>query len=117
MRLDDSEADPIVAIAVEPAEVMLASGGAQQLRVTTRDPSGRRRCVTVEAQFQSNNPSIAGVDGDGLIRRDGRSGRGRDPGPVPGARRRLSRDAAARDWRVRTDRRSGTSSTAWFGTS
>ena len=67
LQIDDEGADPIEAIAVEPAEVTLASHGSQQLRVTTRDRSGQRRCVTVEAQYQSNNPSIAEVDSDGLI--------------------------------------------------
>jgi hypothetical protein len=65
--LDEQVADPVVAIAVEPAEVTLSAHGRQQLRVTALDRNGRERCVTAEAEFQSNNEAIAGVDGDGRI--------------------------------------------------
>jgi len=67
-QLDEQMADPIIGIAVEPAEVTLPAMGSQQLRVTTIDKSGRRRSVTVEAEYHSNNESIAVADRDGLIK-------------------------------------------------
>ena len=65
--LDQPVDHPITGIVVEPAEVTLGSRGTQQLRVSSLDPSGVRRCVTSEADFQTNNDAIAGVDRDGLI--------------------------------------------------
>lgn len=65
--LDKEVQHPVVGIGVEPAEVTLAANGSQQLRVTARDARGRSRCVTVEADYQSNNDAIAGVDRDGLV--------------------------------------------------
>ena len=65
--LDQPVDHPIAGIVVEPAEVTLGSRGTQQLRVSSLDPSGVRRCVTSEADFQTNNDAIAGVDRDGLI--------------------------------------------------
>jgi hypothetical protein len=59
--------DPVVDIAVEPAEVTLATLGSQQLRVTVNDRERGERCVTAEAEFQSNQESIAVVGRDGLI--------------------------------------------------
>jgi hypothetical protein len=67
MSMDEQVVHSIVEIAVEPAEVTLAALGSQQLRVTAIDSSGRRRCATAEAEFQTNNDAIAGVDRDGLI--------------------------------------------------
>ena len=68
-RLDpeDSEAGQIVKIDVEPREQILFGGGTQQLRVTAIDSSGVRRCVTVEAEYESNATAIADVDHQGLI--------------------------------------------------
>jgi hypothetical protein len=66
MTLKPPREDPIVAIEVEPAEVTLPPRGTQQLRVTAVHKGGRRRCVTAEAEFQSNNEAIAGVDPEGL---------------------------------------------------
>lgn len=67
MVVDAEAEDPVVGLSVEPANVELAAHGTQQLRVTTVDQNGRQRCVTAEAEFQSNNEAIAGVDRDGLI--------------------------------------------------
>ncbi len=67
-KLDEQTTDAIVSIAVEPAQVTLPALGSQQLRVTTVDSSGRQRCVTVEAEYQSNNDAIAVADRDGLIK-------------------------------------------------
>jgi len=64
----DDDADAAVGIVVEPAEITLEPQGTQQLRVSAVNTSGERHCVTVEAEFQSNNDSVAGVEGDGLVR-------------------------------------------------
>ena len=68
-RLDpeDSDAGQIVKIDVEPREQILLTGGTQQLRVTAVDSAGVRRCVTVEAEYESNASAIADVDHQGLI--------------------------------------------------
>jgi hypothetical protein len=57
----------VVSIAVEPAQQTLAPGGAQQLRVTATDRSGRAYCVTAEAEYDSNAKSIATADRQGLV--------------------------------------------------
>lgn len=62
-----SQSHRIVAIEVEPLQQSLLAGGAQQLRVTAVDNNGFRRCVTAEADYESNAPSIAEVDQRGLI--------------------------------------------------
>jgi len=64
---EDSAAGQIVKIDVEPREQILLVGGTQQLRVTAVDSSGVRRCVTVEAEYESNATAIADVDHQGLI--------------------------------------------------
>lgn len=53
---------------VEPAAVTMTAKSSQQLRVTVRDQHGRLTGVTAEADFQSNNDAVAGVDRDGLVR-------------------------------------------------
>lgn len=58
---------PVVAIEVEPSEVVLEAGGQQQLKVTSVDSDGIRRCVTTETDFVSNAPYIAAVDARGFI--------------------------------------------------
>lgn len=62
------DAASVVDIDVEPREQILAAGGTQQLRVTAVDSTGKRRCVTAEAQFDSNAATIATVDARGLVR-------------------------------------------------
>lgn len=68
-RLDPkaSETGQIVSIEVEPREQILLASGTQQLRVTAIDRSGVRRCVTVEAEYESNSTAIAEVDQRGLV--------------------------------------------------
>src|SRR5205823_327886 len=62
------EADlPITAIEVEPREQILTFGGTQQLRVTAIDAAGNRRCVTLDAQYDSNAAAIAKVDARGWV--------------------------------------------------
>jgi len=59
---------PAIRIEVEPGEIVLTPKGAQQLRVTAVHEDGRRRCVTIEAEYRSNNETIAAVDADGYVR-------------------------------------------------
>lgn len=67
MSLDPPSIKPLSGIVVEPSEVTLEELGTQQLRVSAIDANGTLRCVTSEADFQSNNEAIAGVDRQGLI--------------------------------------------------
>jgi len=60
----------VASIAVEPEQQILAPGGAQQLRVTAIERSGRRYCVTAEAEYDSNAKLIATVDRQGLVQGD-----------------------------------------------
>ncbi len=53
---------------IEPTAITLPALGQQQLRVTYTDDTGKQTCVTADAQFQSNEDSIAVVDPTGLIR-------------------------------------------------
>ena len=62
-----SQSSPIVAIEVEPLQQSLLAGEAQQLRVTAVDSHGIRRCVTAEAEYESNASSIAEVNQRGLV--------------------------------------------------
>jgi hypothetical protein len=58
----------ITAIEVEPREQIMTFDGVQQLRVTAIDASGKKRCVTLDAQYDSNAPTIAKVDPRGTVR-------------------------------------------------
>jgi len=53
---------------LEPASITLAALSQQQLRVTYTDRLGNSTCVTSDAQYQSNEDSIASVDQAGVIR-------------------------------------------------
>lgn len=53
---------------VVPSRLRLAPGQTRQLRVEAVMPDGSRRCVTAEAEFESNGPNIAGADARGLVR-------------------------------------------------
>jgi hypothetical protein len=57
----------IVAVEVEPKQLVMGFGDSQQLRVTAIDAAGKRRCVTLEAQFESNASVIAAVNQRGRI--------------------------------------------------
>jgi hypothetical protein len=74
MPSDAEKPDPVVGIDVEPAAVSLDALTSQQLRVTARDANGQARCVTVEAEYQSNQDAIAEVDREGLITATDRPG-------------------------------------------
>jgi hypothetical protein len=60
--------DAVAGIQVEPQAQVLALRGTQQLRVTAIDRDGRRRCVTLDAEYDSNAGSIARVDSRGWVR-------------------------------------------------
>ncbi len=64
--LDDPTAE-IVGIEVDPQQQTLLGGKSQQIRVSTIDALGNRRCVTNESEFVSNAASIADVDTRGLV--------------------------------------------------
>jgi hypothetical protein len=66
-RFDTPDAAPAVRIEVEPGQQLLAPGGTQQLQVTALDAAGHRRCVTTEAEYDSNAGTIAGVDRRGWV--------------------------------------------------
>ncbi|MFN7318879.1 MAG: DUF1549 domain-containing protein, partial [bacterium] len=53
---------------IEPSSITLPALGQQQLRVLFTDQAGQQTCVTADAQFQSNEDSIAAVDQKGVIR-------------------------------------------------
>jgi hypothetical protein len=57
----------VTSIEVEPQQQTLAFRGTQQLRVTAIDSGGKRRCVTADAEYDSNAASIATVDGRGWV--------------------------------------------------
>ena len=63
----DSATGQIVGIEVEPHQQVLLAGGSQQLRVTAVDSNGNRRCVTVEAEYESNAATIADIDQQGMV--------------------------------------------------
>lgn len=73
-RFEATAVPPVVAIEVEPTERALLFRGTQQLRVTAIDAAGGRRCVTTEAEYESNAPALAAVDRRGWV----------EAGDVPG---------------------------------
>jgi hypothetical protein len=58
---------PLQAIEVEPREQVLGFEGMQQLRVTAIQSDGKRHCVTLDAQYESNAAAIARVDARGRV--------------------------------------------------
>lgn len=64
---DAVDAPEIVRIEIEPHEVILLAHQSQQLRVWAIDSEGNRKCVTTEAEYESNAPSLVGVDGRALM--------------------------------------------------
>ena len=57
----------IVRIEVDPPAAVLLAHESQQLRVWAIDSSNQRHCVTTEAGYESNSPTIVEVDGRGLV--------------------------------------------------
>ena len=66
-RFENDRTDAVVALEVEPNEEILSLKGSRQLRVTARTVRGKTRCVTAEAEYESNAPTIAGVDKRGWV--------------------------------------------------
>ena len=60
-------ASPVARIEVAPADAVLFSGEQQQLQVTATSADGRRYCVTVDAEYESNATLIVQTDDRGLI--------------------------------------------------
>ena len=67
-RFADGVAGEAVRLEVEPATARMAAGDSRQLRVVAVGANGRRRCVTTEAEFDTNAPNVAGADRKGLLR-------------------------------------------------
>ncbi len=57
----------VTALEVEPREQLLGFQGTQQLRVTALDSDGKRRCVTLDAEYHSNAATLAKVDTRGWV--------------------------------------------------
>ncbi len=62
-----ADVSEIVRIEVEPREAILLANQSQQLRVWAIDSEGNRKCVTTEAEYESNAPALVGVDGRALM--------------------------------------------------
>jgi len=58
----------IRSIEVEPREQILSFDGIQQLRVSAVTSDGKKICVTLDAQYDSNAPTVAKVDPRGTVR-------------------------------------------------
>ena len=65
--LETMHFSPITSVSVEPPRRVLALSGKQQLRVTAVDQSGTPRDVTAEAEYITNDPTIAVVDRQGFV--------------------------------------------------
>ena len=61
------DAPDVSRIELEPLETVLLAGETQQLRVWAIDAAGHRRCVTTEAEYESNAATIAAVDDRGYV--------------------------------------------------
>ena len=57
----------VVGIEVEPAQIVIAANGTQQLRVTAIDDAGGRRCATIESDYLSNATHICDANSRGLL--------------------------------------------------
>lgn len=66
-QLDPRNDTPILRIEVQPTAASLELNSRQQLAVTAIDSKGNRHCVTPEAEYRTNNDSIAQADNQGLI--------------------------------------------------
>jgi hypothetical protein len=70
-RADDPR---LVRIELSPSEQTLPTNSTQQLRVTAFFSDGTSRDVTRQAVYQSNEPGIATVDTDGLVKTSSQHG-------------------------------------------
>jgi hypothetical protein len=64
----DTRAPTLKRLSIFPQQRVLNRGAGQQLAVLAHYSDGAVRDVTRQAQFQSNETPVAGVDGDGLVR-------------------------------------------------
>jgi hypothetical protein len=70
-----SDKDPsVVRVECQPKEATVGLQGAQQVIVTAYYSDGTHRDVTREAQFKSNEPEIARVDDQGLVKTQSSTG-------------------------------------------
>ena len=67
MPLGDPDAPKLVAIRVEPTELVLGTKSNQQLKVFAKYSDGREADVTEHARFQVNHEGLAGVTALGLV--------------------------------------------------
>ncbi len=66
-----TEAAPLTRIEISPRRQTLGPKGVQQIRVIAVDADGRKRCVTAEAEYESNAGVIAEVDREGWVQASG----------------------------------------------
>ena len=66
-KLENELVKPTASIRVEPAEAIIRPSSKIQLRVIARDEDGNERSVTAEAEYNSNEETIAEVDTTGLV--------------------------------------------------
>jgi hypothetical protein len=66
--LGDGTAATLQRLSIVPAQRLLERGSEQQLAVLAHYSDGSVRDVTRQAQYQSNETPVAGVDADGLVR-------------------------------------------------
>jgi hypothetical protein len=74
MPVGDDKAPTLQKLEMAPAQSVLPRQAQQQLAVLARYSDGSVRDVTRQAQYQSNEPAVAAVDDDGLVRILGLSG-------------------------------------------
>jgi hypothetical protein len=67
-ELDQPSPGQTAGIEVLPKRLLLGPNNSFQLVVTALDAEGNRRCVTAEAEFQSNAIAIGQVDHEGIVR-------------------------------------------------
>ncbi len=94
--IGDREAPTLKRLTITPGQRVLDRGAGQQLAVLAHYSDGSVRDVTRQAQFQSNETSVAGVDGDGLVRTFDLSGEAAVMARYMGQVCRLPRPRAAR---------------------
>jgi hypothetical protein len=74
MPVGDAGAPTLRKLEVVPGPRVLSRSARQQLAVLARFSDGSVRDVTRQAQYQSNEPAVAAVDEDGLVRTLGLAG-------------------------------------------
>jgi hypothetical protein len=66
--IGDTKAPTLKQLSIVPGQRVLDRGAEQQLAVLAHYTDGSVRDVSRQAQFQSNETTVAGVDADGLVR-------------------------------------------------